>query len=210
MNVLKLAKELEGLQTVSTISKTLNVNKKTAINYISLLRKNGYVKETNYGSRKIRMYKISLLREKDIGNPGFYEILDKNSKVKIYSPYEKDKIYDKKLNVEEAIVRAIKIKKFRVILASLGLFSKVKDWAKLGYYADKEKLGRKIGALYDVAKTIIKVKRMDKRVRNKLLNSKVENKFIIPSIKSKNLKDIENIWGVYIPFNKADLEVYKE
>ena len=210
MNILELAKKLEGLQTVSTISKTLNINKRTAINYISLLRNNGYVKETRYGSRKIRMYKINLLKEKNIGNPGFYEILDKNSKVKIYSPYEKDKIYDKELGVEEVIVRAIKIKKFRIILASLGLFSKIKDWTKLGDSANKEKIGRKVGALYDVARTIIKVRKMNKRTKNKLLKSKIGNKFIVPSIKSKDLKDIENKWSVYLPFNKADLARYKE
>ena len=55
---LELAKKLEGLQTISTISKILNIAKRTATNYVSLLRKNGYINETNYGSRKIRMYKI--------------------------------------------------------------------------------------------------------------------------------------------------------
>ena len=25
-----------------------------------------------------------------------------------------------------------------------------------------------------------------------------------------NFKEIEELWGVYVPFNKADLEVYKE
>lgn len=210
MNILELAKKLEGFQTVSTISKTLNISKRTAINYISLLRKNKYIKKTSYGSRKIRMYKINLLGERDIGNPGFYEILDNNSKVKIYSPYENDRVFGRKLSIEEVIVRAIKTKNFRIILASLGLFNKVKDWTKLTYYADKEKLGRKVGALYDVARTIMKVKKMDNRIRNKLLKGKVEDKFIIPSIKSKNLKNIERIWNLYIPFNKADLEVYKE
>lgn len=212
MNSVELAKKIEGLQTASTISKILNVNKKTAINYISLLRKNGYVKETIYGSRKIRMYKISTLKKEnlDYGNPGFYEVLDKNSKVKIYSPYEKDKVYDKKLSIEEAIVRAIKTGEFRVILASLGLFAKVKNWVELSNYADKENIGRKVGALYDVARIIIKVKRMDKRIRNKLLKSQIKNKFIISKIKSKDLKNIEKIWNVYVPFNKSDLEVYKE
>lgn len=210
MDILELAKKIEGLQTASTVSKILNVNKNTAINYISLLRKNGYVKETSYGSRKIRMYKISTLKKEDYGNPGFYEILDKNSKVKIYSLYEKDKIYGKELSIEEAIIRAVKTEEFRVILASLGLFAKVKNWVKLSDYANKENIGRKVGALYDVARIIIKLKRIDKRTRNKLLNSQVKNKFIIQKIKSKDLKGIEKIWNVYIPFNKSDLEAYKE
>ena len=92
----------------------------------------------------------------------------------------------------------------------MGLFSKVRDWKKLNYYAHKEGLGRNIGALYDVARKVIKVRKIDKRVKNSLLKSKVKSKFIIPLIKSKDLKDIEDEWNVYIPFNKSDLEVYKE
>jgi len=210
MNILELAKKLEGLQTISTISKILNIAKRTATNYVSLLRKNGYINETNYGSRKIRMYKIKTLKEKEIGNPGFYEVLDKNSKVRIYSPYENDRVYGRKLSIEETIIIAVNTKEFRTILASLGLFSKVKDWVKLNYYANKNNIGRKIGALYDVAKTVIKIRKMDNRTRNSLLKSKIEDKYIIKNMKSKNLKDIEKIWNVYIPFNKADLEKYKE
>ena len=210
MKILNLAKKIEGLQTVSTISKTLNISERTAINYVSLLRKAGYLRETIYGAKKIRMYKISLLKRKMIGNPGFYEVLDKNSRVGVYSPYEEDRIYGKKLSIEETIVRAVKTRKFRIILSSLGLFSKVRDWKKLNYYAHKEGLGRNIGALYDVARKVIKVRKIDKRVKNSLLKSKVKSKFIIPLIKSKDLKDIEDEWNVYIPFNKSDLEVYKE
>ena len=210
MNILGLAKKLDGLQTISSISKILNVNKKTAVNCVSLLRRNGYVKETSYGSRKIRMYNIKTLKENEIGNPGFYEILDKNSKVKIYSPYEEDRIYDRKLSIEEAIIIAVNTKEFRTILASLGLFSKIRSWAKLNYYANKNNIGRKIGALYDVARTVIKVRRMDRRTRNSLLKSKVNNRYIVKNIKSNNLSDIEQEWNVYLPFNKADLEVYKE
>jgi len=210
MDILTLAKNLSGLQTVSSISKTLNISNKTAINYVSLLRKKGFIKETIYGARKIRMYKISPLTEKKIGYHGFYEILNKYSRVKIYSLYEKDKIYNKKLTIEEAIIRAIKTKEFRVILASLGLFSKIKNWTRLSYYAKKENLGRKVGALYDSAKFIIKVKKMDKRIRNSLLKNASKDKFIINNIKSKDFKEIEKIWDVYLPFNKFDLEVYKE
>ena len=210
MNILRLAKRLEGLQTISSISKILNVSKKTAVNYVSLLRKKGNIKETIYGSRKIRMYKVKTLKERESGNPGFYEILDKNSKVRIYSPYEDDRIYGRKLSIEEAIIIAINTKEFRTILASLGLFDKVKNWPKLNYYANKNNVGRKVGALYDVAKTVIKVKRMDKRIRNSLLKSEVDNKYIIKNMKSKNLGHIEKIWNIYLPFNKADLEAYKE
>ena len=209
MDTLNLAKKLEGLQTISSISKTLKINKKTAINYVSLLRKNGFVRNTFYGSRKVRMYKISNLKQKNFGYNGFYEILNKYSRVKIYSLYEKERVYTK-LSIEEVIIRSIKTKNFRVILASLDLFSKIKSWIRLNYYAKRENLGRKVGALYDVARIVIRVKRMDKRIRNSLLRSKIKSKYFVKKIKSKDLNEIEKRWKVYLPFNKADLGVYKE
>jgi len=210
MDTLKLAKKLNGLQTVSSISKTLKISKRTAINYISLLRKKGFIKKTQYGARKIRMYKISNLKQNNLGYPGFYEILNQYSKIKIYSPYERNVVYGNKLSIEEVIIKAIKTKEFRVILASLELFSKIKNWTRLSYYAKKENLGRKVGALYDVARIIIKVKKIDKRIENSFLGGNLKNKYFVKKIKSKDLNEIERKWRVYLPFNKADLEIYKE
>ena len=117
---------------------------------------------------------------------------------------------NKKLTTEEALIRAVKTNDIRIIIASLELFNHIKNWSLLSKLAEQEGLGRKIGALYDAARTIIKVRRMDRRIRNKLLKSKVKNRFIISQIKSKDMGEIEKIWNVYLPFNKADLMRYKE
>ena len=114
------------------------------------------------------------------------------------------------MTIEEAVVRAVKEGDFRTVLAALGLFNKVKSWPRLLKFAKKEGITRKIGALYDAAKTIIRVKRMDKRTRKALLNGKAKDRYIIKKIKSKDFEGIEKEWNVFIPFNKADLEVYKE
>src|SRR3989338_2437954 len=58
MNYDKMAKNLEGLQTVSSAAKTLGVGRRTAVNYISKLKKYGYVR-TSRGKGKIRLYEIS-------------------------------------------------------------------------------------------------------------------------------------------------------
>ena len=108
------------------------------------------------------------------------------------------------------IVKAVQTGDFRTVLAALNLFSKIKDWALLGEIAKRENVGRKIGALYDAARTIIRVKRMDQRTRKSLLKSKIDSKFIVKNAKTKDLKNIEKSWNVYLPFNKADLEAYKE
>ena len=208
MELIQLAKKLEGLQTVDSISKNLNIDRRTAINYVWMLRKHGLA-ETIYGKRKIRMYRISPFKAVKSGYPGLYEFLNQNSKIKIYAPY-KNRIYDHKPAAEEIIVKAVKTGDLRTILSSLALFNKVKDWPKLSQIARKENAGRKIGALYDAARTIIRVRKMDERTRKSLLKSKIDNKFIVKNARTRDLKDIEKIWNVYLPFNKADLEAYKE
>ncbi len=209
MEVAKLAKKLEGLQTVSTIAKSLNINERTAINYVWNLRKNGYL-TTRQGGSKVRIYSINSIIKKKRGY-SFYELLNENSRVKLNSREDYIIHSKNKPSVEEILVRAVVLGKFsfRIILASLGLFNKIKDWSRLKVFADKYNVGKKIGALYDVARRTIKVRRMDERTRKGLRN-KGQGGFIIKGLKSKHFKDIEKEWGVYIPFNKQDLEVYKE
>ena len=203
-----MAKKLEGLQTVDSISKNLNIDRRTAINYVWMLRKKGFA-ETIYGKRKIRMYRISPFKAVKSGYPGLYEFLNQNSKIKIYAPY-KNRIYDHKPTAEEIIVKAVQTGDFRTVLSSLNLFNKVRDWAFLSQIARKENIGRKIGALYDAARTIIRVRRMDERTRKSLLKSKIKDKFIVKNARTNDLKQIENAWNIYLRFNKADLEAYKE
>ena len=206
MKLIEAAKNLEGFQTISTISKILKVSKRTAVNYAWRLRKAGYL-TTAYGGKKTKIYKISrLLREKKGYN--FYELFNNYSKIKL-SPREDYIIHsEKEPSIEEILARGIDIMEFRVVLGVLGLFNKIKSWSKLKYFADKYDIGRKIGALYDVARTIIRVKRMDKRIRKGLLNGK--GGYIINNVKTRDFKNIEKEWKVFIPFNKQDLMVYKE
>ena len=208
MELTQLAKRLEGLQTVDSIAVNLNIGRRTAINYVWKLKKNGFV-ETVYGKRKIRMYKISPIKQIKTGYPGLYEFLNQNSKIKIYPPYA-NRIYDHKPTAEEMIVRAVQTGDFRTVLSALNLFNKIKDWALLSELAKKKNVGRKIGALYDAARTIIRARKMDERTRKSLLKSEVDSKFIIKNARTKDLNHIEKTWNVYLPFNKADLEAYKE
>jgi len=207
VKLFEIAKKLRGLQTVSTIAKTLNIKKRTAINYAWKLRKNGYL-TTSYARNKIRLYRIDPLRRKKTGY-SLYNLINKYSKVKISAREDYIIHSNKEPSVEEVLVRAIDTKEFRIVLASLGLFNKIKNWSRLKEFADRYKIGRQVGALYDVARKTMKVKRMDERTRKALLKSKSE-KFIIKNFKSKNFNDVERKWDVFIPFNKQDLEVYEE
>ncbi|MBI5871492.1 Rrf2 family transcriptional regulator [archaeon] len=203
----RLAKSLEGLHMVGTICKKLNISKRTAVNYTSKLRKAGYLKTTRgYGG--VRMYKISPVKTKEVGSMGLYETINRYSKVKLVT-HEKYRIHGHKLSIEEALVKAIQEGEYRTVLAALGLFQHIKNWKELNKLAKKTMMGRKIGALYDTAKIVMRVKKMDLRTRRSLLDSKVKNRYIVYPIKSKNLKDIQEKWRVYVPFNKADLMRYK-
>ena len=208
MKLENTAKALEGLQTIDTVAKKLDISRRTAINVIWRLRKNGLV-ETGYGKRKIRLYRIRTLKKPDIGFKGMYDIINENSKVKLFTR-QQYKIHDHELTIEEAITRAVKEGDFRTVLAALGLFNKINSWPMLLKFAKKENITRKIGALYDVARTAIKTKKMDKRTRKALLKGEIGDKYVGMRIKSNDFKDIEKEWNVFMPFNKADLEVYKE
>ena len=205
MEIQNLAKKLEGMQTISSIAKALNISKRTAINYAWKLRKKGCLINL-YGGR-VKIYRISPLIRKKKGY-SLYELLNKYSKVKLNVSEDYIIHSDRKPCIEEILVRAISTGVFRVVLASLGLFNKVKDWPKLKALAGKYNIARKIGALYDVARATMKVRSMDKRTRQGLLKSR-DKGCIIKNLKTKDFKAIERTWKVHIPFNKADLEVYR-
>ncbi len=208
MKSIELAKKLEGLNTLGMVRKNLGVKKSTAIKILSLLRKEGFV-ETSGGGKKPRLYTISPLRLAGKEHLGLYDIINKYSKVKLFEPF-KHKVMDRKLTIEEAIPMAIKQREFRLTLASLGLFNFVKDWKKLHYFAKKYDVMKEVGALYDVARSYMKTRKMDERTRKSLLKTKTRKQFIIKHAKSKDFIDIGKRWNVYVPFNKADLTRYKE
>ncbi|MBI2658656.1 hypothetical protein HYX05_00955 [Candidatus Woesearchaeota archaeon] len=208
MKSIELAKKLEGLNTLGMVRKNLGVKKSTAIKILSLLRKEGFV-ETSGGGKKPRLYKISPIRVAGKEHLGLYDIINKYSKVKLFEPF-KHKVMDRKLTIEEAIPMAIKQREFRLTLASLGLFNFVKDWSKLHYFAKKYDVMKEVGALYDVARSYMKTRKMDERTRKSLLKTKTRKRFIIKHARSKDFTDIGKRWNVYVPFNKADLTRYKE
>lgn len=208
MKSIEIAKRLEGINTLKMVMDKLNVRKSTAIKMLSLLRKEGFV-ETSGGGKKPRLYTISPIRIAGKEHLGLYDIINKYSKIKLFKPFE-HKVMDRKLSIEEAIPMAVKDGNFRLVLASLGLFNFVKNWPKLCFYSKKYDVARRLGAIYDVTRTIMKTRKMDNRTRKALLKGKDKSKFIIKPHKSKDFKDIGKKWKVYIPFNKADLMRYKE
>jgi len=208
MDIKNITKKLEGLQTVSTIAKKLNVSDRTAVNYAWRLRKNGYLTSRG-GGRNIKIYHISLLGFKKKEGYSLYDLINKYSRVKLGTQQDYIIHSKKEPTPEEILVRAVSSDGFRLMLASLELFNKIKNWSELRKFAEEYNIGRNIGALYDVTRKFIRVKKMDERTRKALLKSNGK-KFLFYGIKSKNFQDIEKKWRVFIPLNKQDMEIYKE
>jgi len=205
MKLQDLVQKLNGIQTVKTIMRTLGISRQKAIYYIYRLRKKGYVK-TRQLSNHARAYTISF--ENRLKGSSFYDIINKYSPVKIAVP-NIYKIYGSTPCLEEALIYAIKTQSLRVILAALALFRRIDDWNRLYRLAKNNHIEQQVGALYSIARTVMRVRRMPLRFRNNALPKDKVWHFIIPGLRSDDFKSIEQIWRIYIPFNKKDLEAYK-
>jgi len=200
-----LLQKLSGIQTIESIKDILKVNKSMAVYYVYSLRKKGYVKTKRQGNKRI--YNISINNK--LKGESYYDIINQYSPIKLSIPIIY-KIYGKKPSLEETLIYAIKTKSLRTILASLVLFKRINDWAELYRLAKENHVERQVGALYDLARKIMKVRRMNKKFRNNSLPKKeYKYQYIIQDLKSKDFSEIEKTWKIYLPFNEKDLEEYK-
>lgn len=206
MKNLVLLRKLEGIQTIESVMHTLKINRQKANYYVHRLRKQNYVKTRRLSNKK-RVYNISF--DNRLRGSSYYEIINKNSPVKIVIP-KTYKIYGKEPTFEETLIYAIKTSSLRTILASLALFKKIDNWSRLYKLAKENHIESQIGALYDLAREVMRTRRMTRRFRkNALPKDHYDFRYIIPSLKSKDFKEIEKTWKIYLPFNKKDLEEYK-
>jgi hypothetical protein len=200
----RIAREAEGLHTVKSLAKSMGIKESTAVLYIHGMRKAGYVRTTR-GRRGKRLYDVSPLRLRKVGSEGFIEILNRNSSLKIQRPFSQ-RVYGKRISMEEALIRALKSDDPRIVLASIGLFRKQLDWKRVYSLAKKEGLEREVGSMYEMSRSCFKVRRMDGRIRRKLMDSPVRKDFIIRRVRRSEFGDIEKIWGIRIPFRKSEIE----
>ena len=208
MNATDLFKKLEGVQTIESVMAPLDVDKEKAVYYLHRLRKQGYVK-TRRRSDQTRIYNISF--ENKLKGTSYYEIINLHSPVKIAAPNVYN-VYGKQPTIEETLIFAIKTKSVRTILASLGLFRKIEDWQELYRLSKENRIERQVGALYDLSRLIMKkIKRMPDKFRHYALPKEYYPfEYTVPGLQSKDFQDIERIWKVYIPFNKDDMEAYRD
>ena len=202
----ELLQKLAGIQTIESVMDILKVDKRMAIYYLYVLRKDGYVK-TRRQSNNRRVYNISL--DNKLGGKSYYDIINRYSPIKISTPVI-HKIYGKEPSLEETLIYAIKTKSLRTILASLALFKKINNWVELYRLSKENHIERQVGALYDLARSIMKVRKMTTKFRSSALpKEKYKFEYVIPELKSRDFTKIERVWKIHLPFNKKDLEEYR-
>lgn len=200
----ELLKRLDGLQTIETASELLGMSRQSTLNLLSKLKKEGYVTIWQGGGRKKRIYKITTIKQRS-RLPGMWDIINK------YSPnFQPRPWYDHQVHgiygPEEALIDALQTQSFRIILASLRLFNHITDWPKLYRLAQEKECWQKVGALYDVARLLLRVKKMPERYRRQ--KKWLRRLFLIRDYetKEKDFYPIEQFWNVPIPFRRGDFD----
>jgi len=194
-------RKLDGLHTVDTIMETLSIKKQSAINLITLMRKNQNLTVWARGNGKKKIYKITMRKQRPRCN-GMFDVLNKYSPMKL-SPWYDHQVHGT-YGPEEALIDAIQTESFRVILASLRLFAHIKDWKKVYKLANEKDCWQKVGALYDVARLHFKIRRMKLADLHNKFKKKINliNKY---PTKEEIYLPIEKKWKVSIPFRIGDI-----
>ncbi len=201
MNCDEMLKTLQGLHTVETVAEALNLNRQSALNLLSRLKKEGYLTVSGGGKQK-RLYKITTTIQRP-RSPGMFDLLNKYSPMKLM-PWFDHQVHGP-YGPEEALIDAIETKSFRAILASLRLFNHITDWPKLYRLAKQKECWQKVGALYDVTRIFFRVRKMPE------MYSRLEKpkKWVaFTQIRKKNFLSISSKWKVYLPFNQKDIESF--
>src|SRR3989338_2845337 len=189
---------LEGLHTVETVAETLRITPQAALNLLGKLKKEQQVTVSGGGRRK-RLYKITL-RKQLPRLPGMFVIINKYSPNFQVNPWYDHQVHGK-YGPEEALIDVLQTESFRLILASMHLFNHITDWPKLYQLAQKKDCWQKVGALYDVARMFMKVRKMPEKYREC-----VKMRWLtLTQLTKKNFPEISKIWKVYIPFNPNDV-----
>ena len=197
---IELLRKIEGWHTPETLASDLNIKRQSAINLISRLKKEGYVK-TMIGGRRKRIYMIKARKQRE-RDPGMFDIINKYSTKSMQLAEWYDHQVHGTYGPEEALIDALDTKSFRVILASMRLFNHVNDWPKPYALAKEKVVWQKVGALYDLAKFHFRVRKMPEKYSGYepvtwMHITKLHNRNNFPTIQKK--------WKVFIPFNEKDM-----
>ncbi|PIY60683.1 hypothetical protein COY95_00530 [Candidatus Woesearchaeota archaeon CG_4_10_14_0_8_um_filter_47_5] len=148
----------EGKYTAETFAKEHGMRRQSALNKLSKLKKQGFVKVSG-GGRQKRIYTLFKTPQKE--QNGFYMVVNKYSPMKLHPAFEHYTYGN--YTIEHAIIDGLKIKDIRTRKATYHLFLHIKSWKRLFNLAKKENLVEELYELYNEARENTKCKRMPKR-----------------------------------------------
>jgi predicted DNA-binding WGR domain protein len=150
----------EGKYTIESFARNQGIQKQSAINLISKLKKKGFVK-TSGGGRQKRIYTITKKPQKKTN--GFYDVVNKFSPEKLNPKFEHKVIGT--YTIEHAIIDGIKIGDVRTLEATTYLFKHIKNWKRLFDIAKEKNCTEKIHELYNRARKTTKCRTMPKKYK---------------------------------------------
>ena len=148
----------EGKYTVESFARQQGLQRQSAINLLSKLRKQGLVTTSGGGSQK-RIYTITKKPQEETN--GFYALVNAYSPEKLV-PKFKHRVVGK-YDAERAIIDGILIGDARTLEATAYLFKRVKNWKRLFDLAKEKGVVEDVHRLYERARQTVKCKTMPKR-----------------------------------------------
>jgi len=148
----------EGKYTVESFARQQGLQRQSAINLLSKLRKQGLVTTSGGGSQK-RIYTITKKPQEETN--GFYTLVNAYSPEKLV-PKFKHRVVGK-YDAERAIIDGILIGDARTLEATAYLFKRVKNWKRLFDLAKEKGVVEDVHRLYERARQTVKCKTMPKR-----------------------------------------------
>lgn len=148
----------QGKYTIETFAREQNLSRQSALNLLSKLKKQGYLRVEGGGKQK-RIYTISKVPKGKTN--GFYDIVNKYSPQKLKPAFEH--YVQGRYTIERAIIDGLKIGDARTLDAIMYLFRHITNYKNLFYLAKKNGLEKNLLQLYKKTTKTIKSKKMPKR-----------------------------------------------
>lgn len=154
-------KLLPGKYTLELFAKKHNLARNSALNKLSKLKKEGYVKVSGGGQQK-RIYDVNIIKQREPN--GFFKILNK------YSPEQINPCFEHyvfgRYSVENAIIDGLLLfDDVRTRKAMYYLFNHVQNWKKLFDLAKKHGLEKEVYKIYNEARKNVRVRKIPKKYR---------------------------------------------
>jgi len=146
--------------TAETFARKRHIERQSAINALSRLKKQGYV-EVSGGGRQKRIYTLSTVLKRPTN--GFYDIANRYSTEKLFPLFQHRVIG--RYTIEHAIIDGIRIGDARTLEATMHLFRHVTNWKRLMDLAKKRRCVSEVHTLYKKARDKIKLRRMPERYK---------------------------------------------